>query len=715
MTRINKPEFEKAILSGEDGIHYKKWGNLISSPEWDVHMVRCALAAHEQGNFDASYLLSESMMRDPIVSSTVQIRTSLSMKCELSVESHTFDSDIQKVAASACMDLTNRLLSNGVFEQMARQKILMGFSYGQIIWDEMWEPSVEPWEANFISYRPIFYAFSYEDKRNGWIVDTTKGQIELQKEQYRWILCAPGGIDRSFLDGAVRSIAIPWLAGQYALKDWLNYSELHGSPIIKGKYPAGSLKDPAKNDFLNTVRSLGDHTITLPQNLDQNTGYDVELIGVESDATGAFKGIIDDTQNKIRSKILGSDFDQGGGGLGAGMAGIKQNMLYDLALSDAKAVLDSIYHYVLRPYCLWKFGSAEYARKVIPSIISPNDKEASAKRMASFARTVQSLLAANAPVDIRAFLMQNGIPVDEARAAQVKESDVTGHIYKHYIDSGLVEAPKKQAQAQPEVKQLDAKVELSEASGDPITRDGNKENFDEIQKLAVAAAPILFEFTKQVKARILKAYQTGGVDALNAEVKKIVAEVKTKREKKLEALASEVFDLGASEAYHELNKPSRATKGDSKNEAHRLLLLAALLIASSFRRRVEAGNEDFFETYLEDTNTGNSEIFLTTQSFGTYNKGKAEVFKKAGKNVKFTAILDDKTSKICRHTNGTVMSVDDPNLAEITPPLHGDCRSTLVPTADEPTKFDAEMFAGLYKSANSVGLDFFEEELAKYE
>ena len=180
-------------------------------------------------------------------------------------------------------------------------------------------------------------------------------------------------------------------------------------------------------------------------------------------------------------------------------------MLYDLALSDAKAVLDSIYHYVLRPYCLWKFGSAEYARKVIPSIISPNDKEASAKRMASFAQTVQSLLAANAPVDIRAFLMQNGIPVDEARAAQVKESDVTGHIYKHYIDSGLVETPKKQVQTQPEAKQLDAKVELSEASGDPITRDGNKENFDEIQKLAIAAAPILFEFTKQAKARILKA------------------------------------------------------------------------------------------------------------------------------------------------------------------------------------------------------------------
>ena len=48
------------------------------------------------------------------------------------------------------------------------------------------------------------------------------------------------------------------------------------------------------------------------------------------------------------------------------------------------------------------------------------------------------------------------------------------------------------------------------------------------------------------------------------------------------------------------------------------------------------------------------------------------------KGMRFTAVLDNRTSQICAHHDGTVFDVDDIRFA---PPLHWRCRSTLVPVA----------------------------------
>ncbi len=47
--------------------------------------------------------------------------------------------------------------------------------------------------------------------------------------------------------------------------------------------------------------------------------------------------------------------------------------------------------------------------------------------------------------------------------------------------------------------------------------------------------------------------------------------------------------------------------------------------------------------------------------------------------VEFSAIMDDRTTDICASRHGLVMRLDDPRLAENTPPLHVNCRSLLIP------------------------------------
>ncbi len=46
--------------------------------------------------------------------------------------------------------------------------------------------------------------------------------------------------------------------------------------------------------------------------------------------------------------------------------------------------------------------------------------------------------------------------------------------------------------------------------------------------------------------------------------------------------------------------------------------------------------------------------------------------------VEFSAIMDDRTTEMCQSRHGLVMRLDDPRLAENTPPLHVRCRSLLL-------------------------------------
>lgn len=63
------------------------------------------------------------------------------------------------------------------------------------------------------------------------------------------------------------------------------------------------------------------------------------------------------------------------------------------------------------------------------------------------------------------------------------------------------------------------------------------------------------------------------------------------------------------------------------------------------------------------------------------NQTRLALFEKSGlvKGVRFTAVLDKRTTVICRSRNGKTLSLKNPMLRNYTPPLHVRCRSYLVP------------------------------------
>jgi len=75
------------------------------------------------------------------------------------------------------------------------------------------------------------------------------------------------------------------------------------------------------------------------------------------------------------------------------------------------------------------------------------------------------------------------------------------------------------------------------------------------------------------------------------------------------------------------------------------------------------------------------ENIARTESIAAYNQGKMVAYRANpyAEAVQFAAILDTRTTKICQERDGLIMRLDDERMQANTPPLHFQCRSTLVP------------------------------------
>jgi len=79
-----------------------------------------------------------------------------------------------------------------------------------------------------------------------------------------------------------------------------------------------------------------------------------------------------------------------------------------------------------------------------------------------------------------------------------------------------------------------------------------------------------------------------------------------------------------------------------------------------------------------------------TRAFNTgmmveYNDPDLEGFVRA---VQVSAILDTRTTDICRHADGKIFLLDDPIAGQLTPPLHFNCRTVLIPITAVDGEFE---------------------------
>lgn len=90
------------------------------------------------------------------------------------------------------------------------------------------------------------------------------------------------------------------------------------------------------------------------------------------------------------------------------------------------------------------------------------------------------------------------------------------------------------------------------------------------------------------------------------------------------------------------------------------------------------------------------ETIVRTNTTNAYNQGRLTQYldpelKPFILAVKYSAIIDERTTEVCRFLDGKLFKVDDPDLQNVVPPNHFNCRSILAPVM-LGTKVEASQF-----------------------
>ncbi|MBI2388651.1 MAG: DUF935 family protein [Deltaproteobacteria bacterium] len=377
--------------------------------DWSKEEVDAALQNHELGQFMQSALLADAMTRDDAFDAVLSTRVlgllALPRNVEPSLE---VDPRRGRKAARLIDEKYDQIFPRSTLAELLKWAIVLGFALAQIVWhpnDDAteWLPELQVWHPSFVYYR-------YDLRK--FIALTTEGPVLIEPGDGQWLLFTPFGTDRGWMSGAIRSIAIPWLARLYAWRDWQRWSELYSLGVRKAIAPANADEND-KERFFDQVTALGAETTVLVTQALSGEKYDLEMLWPNAQGTAdGFERLMNKCESRIAIRLLGQNLttEVRSGSLAA--ARVHENVKLELLQFDDRALSEDLRAQVLRPYCRFNFAGGDVlaprlGRKTAPT----EDRKNEADTLSGAASALASLIAAGVPVDIRAYAERFGVPL----------------------------------------------------------------------------------------------------------------------------------------------------------------------------------------------------------------------------------------------------------------------------------------------------------------
>lgn len=379
---------------------------------WTQVDVDHALQLHDSGQFASASMLMEAMSRDDAVDAVVSARVDGMLGLERDIEAATqgHKGGGKRIAKDIAARF-DEFFPQHVLAQLKRTEIYMGFAVAQIVWraDEdanEWVPTIEPWHPLFVYVETMsqtYYAL------------TTQGPVPILEGTGQWLLYAPHGRVNGWKAGAIRSLATPWLARQYAWRDWVRWSELYSLGIRKAKFPANA-DATVKRRFFAQVASLGGNTtVGLEQADDGKAGFDIEVLFPESAGTAeGFDKLMTKAETKIAIRINGQNLTTEVSGGSYAAAFVHENVKHDIIAADSKSLGECLARDVVVPFITWH----DYPEKTAPPSIGwdvdpPEDSKARAETLGALGTALIALGQAHIPLSIPEIMEQYDLPVAE--------------------------------------------------------------------------------------------------------------------------------------------------------------------------------------------------------------------------------------------------------------------------------------------------------------
>jgi phage gp29-like protein len=412
---------------------------------WTMSSILSALDQHDLGLFQQSSLAVDWMTRDGRLAAVLAKRIAgvFGEACGVQPARTPGSPRERKVAReleAGWMDAP----SVAARKDLLKWGVMIGVGVGQLLWETrggMWAQRLRAWHPQFLYYR--------------WDLEqyhllTRQGVVPITPGDGTWILYEPYG-ERSWLSGAVRSLAIPVLMRGWDFRDWANFNQEHAVPIKKVSVPAGAETSSATgaskdsflagvqalgrdepsqdaagypssasfwqeartptSDFLLNVGRLGRYTSTLVcEKNNDGSGYDLSIEEAVAETWKSFQASKGEIDNEISIRLLGSNLGtevKSGGKSGSSeAAGVHQEEENLFRADDASTLAACLRDQELKPWALYNYGDAELAPRPGWAVEEPEDLDAKARTVASAGDALQK---------VRAALKGSGKTVDPAK------------------------------------------------------------------------------------------------------------------------------------------------------------------------------------------------------------------------------------------------------------------------------------------------------------
>lgn len=270
-------------------------------PSWTVEAVRTALQQHRLGMFEQSSLLAESMNEDDEFPSALEKRVGAVVESyfELRTPEHVQNKQRAERIRKQLAPLWETMVCPETVDELSRSCIMSGVGLGWLEWDlgrSFWLPRLHALPTQFLRY---------DDNERRWWYHAREGELEVTPGDGKWVLLLDG--PRGWLRGAVRGLAVAWVAKQWAVRDWNRYNERHGLPILKALVPSVA-EDSDKEDFIEDVKSLGAEAVAgLPTHLDdQGAAFDLQLLEAVDKSWESFERLVQYCNRRFQIYMQGS-------------------------------------------------------------------------------------------------------------------------------------------------------------------------------------------------------------------------------------------------------------------------------------------------------------------------------------------------------------------------------------------------------------------------
>ena len=313
---------------------------------WTLDSVVCALREFCAGDIEAGEALRLAMMRDPVITECVETRIETALQKDRWWEK---PKDCPHWVFDLWLQHWQEALSYGDHYQVSEHRLMLGLGVTNQTWrpdktGRLFLPTLyrkDPSNLEYVETNGV-YGYDFHARDETFCVDN---------DGARFLLWERKGA-RSHLAGLIIPLAIVWITGQEALRQWPSRNKSHGKSWRLAEFPADQRESDDVKRWIEDVKALlAGGVVPLPKYQKDLPSFDLRLLSENTDVSATFENLVRLTDEYKRQLILGVSENTSGGSASDAKAQTQDTVFLRKIKSDCKLDIETL-RILARCFCV---------------------------------------------------------------------------------------------------------------------------------------------------------------------------------------------------------------------------------------------------------------------------------------------------------------------------------------------------------------------------